>query len=118
MKASTAVKASAAVETAKAGLSPERVASGNPSMVEPAKGAGVRSCHSVRVVVANKPLMSVKTSTMKIGVIEVRLARMKTIAVDNSSAMGDVCVVVVDDPAAFVAPVISPVMPAPAEAAI
>ena len=115
-KSSAAVKA-AAVETAETGLSSERIASGNPSMVEPTEGAGVRSDGRVRVTASTKSLMSVKLSTVRIGMIEVRSARIKTIAVDNSSAMGDVRVVVVDDPPAFVAPIISPVIPSPAEAA-
>jgi hypothetical protein len=105
------------METAKAGLSSERIASGNPSVVEPAEGAGVRSYRWAPVVGPAKTLMSVKTSTMRIDMVEVRSARMKTIAVDNCSAMGDIGVVVVDDPPAFVAPIISPVMPTPAEAA-
>jgi hypothetical protein len=111
------VEPATAVETAKAGLSPKRIASGNPSVAEPTEGAGVRYCRCVRVVGRTKPLMSVKTSTMRIGMIEVRSARIKTIAVDNRSAMGDVRVVVVDDPSAFVTPIISPVIPTPAEAA-
>ena len=110
-----AVKAAtktAPVETAKAGLSSKRIASGNPSVAEPTEGAGVR----LRVVGRTKPLMSVKTSTTKIGMVEVRSARIKTIAVDNRSAMGDVRVVVVFDSPAVV-PIVSPTVPAPAEAA-
>jgi hypothetical protein len=54
--------ASAAVEAAKAGLSSGCVASRNPSMAEPAKGAGVRSCLCVGRVGPVKSLMPGKTS--------------------------------------------------------
>src|SRR5437016_13415324 len=104
VKAAAASVKAAAVETAKASLASGAIASGNPSMAEPTEGAGVCYCRCVRVVVPAKPLMSVKISTMKIGMIEVRSARIKIVAVDNSSAMGDVRVVVVDDLPAFVAP--------------
>jgi hypothetical protein len=111
---SVAVKA-AAVETTKAHLAPETIASGNSPMAEPTEGAGVRSSRCVRVARPTKPLISVKTSTMRIGMIEVRSSRMKTIAIDDGPAMRNVCVVVVFDSAA-VAPIVSPTVPTPAEA--
>jgi len=117
VEASATVEPAAAVEPPKASLSSETIASCNSPVVEPTERSGVCSDGRVRVSGPMKPLMSVKISTMKIGMIEVRSARIKTIAVDNSSATGDVCVVVVDDPPPFVAPIISPVMPTPAEAA-
>jgi hypothetical protein len=118
VKASACVQSSAAVETAKAGLSSGSIASGNPSMIKPTEGAGVRSCRCVRVIGPTKALMpSVKTSTTGVSMIEVRSTRMNIIAIDDSLAMRDVRVVVVDDPPAFMAPIISPVMPTPAEAA-
>jgi hypothetical protein len=48
--------------------------------------------------------------------VEVCSNRMKTIAVDDGSAMRDVRVVVVDDSPAAV-PTVSPIVPSPAKAA-
>jgi hypothetical protein len=107
----SAVEASSAeapsMETAKAGLSSEGIGSGNPSMVEPTEGAGVRSCLCVRG----------KTSAMRIGgTIEVRSRRVKTVAIDNGPTVRNIRVVVVDD-SAVVAPIVPPIVPTPAESA-
>jgi hypothetical protein len=97
------------MEAAKAGLSAERIGSRIPAMIEPTEGAGMPA-------VALKSLMPAKIPPMKAAAtIEVRSTRTKTIAIDDSPAMRDVGVVVVDDPAAAV-PVESPTVPTPAEA--
>jgi hypothetical protein len=73
-------------------------------MVEPAEGAGMRSLMTSEATAVNVP-----------GMIEVRSTRMKTIAIDDSPAMRDKRVVVVDySPAAV--PIVSPTVPTPAEA--
>ena len=113
--ATPSVEASSSMESAKAGLSTEGVASRNPAVAESTEGAGMRLC---RCVLGIGPTEPADTAAMSIGgTIEVRSIRTKTIAIHDSPAVGDVRVVVVDDPPAFVAPIISPVMPTPAEAA-
>jgi membrane-bound ClpP family serine protease len=73
-------------------------------MVEPAEGAGMRS------------LMTSEATAVNVrGMIEVRSTRMKTIAIDDSPAMRNERVVVVDDSSAAV-PVEAPTVPTPAEA--
>jgi hypothetical protein len=101
------------MESAKAGLSTEGVASRNPAVAESTEGAGMRTC---RCVLGIGPTESVDTSAMSIGgVIEVHSTRMKTIAIDDRPAMRDVRVVVVDD-SPIVMPIESPMVPTPAEA--
>jgi hypothetical protein len=101
------------VEAAKAGPPLKSIGSGNPSMIEATEGAGMRSRRDMRVV---KSTGTPKAAAARIGgVIEVRSTRMKTIAVDDSGAMRDKRVVVVDDSPAAV-PIESPTVPAPAEA--
>jgi hypothetical protein len=97
------MEAAASVEAAKAGLSSEGVASSNPAMIESTEGAGMYS------------LMTRKATGMKVpGMIEVRSTRMKTVAVDDSPAMRDERVVVIEDSPAAV-PIESPIVPTPAE---
>jgi hypothetical protein len=115
--ASATVKAStAAMEAAKAGLSSVRVGSRTPSMAEPTESTGVRPCLCVRSVGPVKSLLPSKTPVTRTGaMIEVRSIRIKTIAIDDGPAMRHVGVVVVDDPS-VVMPIVSPVVPTPAEA--
>ena len=108
------MEASAAVEPAKTGLSPEGVASRNTAVAEPAERAGMHACHIVRAGGSTKSFMAAKSSAGPR--IEVRWSRMKIIAIDDSPAMRDVRVVVVDD-SPVVVPIVSPVVPTPAEAA-
>ena len=105
---------SAAVESAKAGLSPEGVTSRNTAVTEPAEGAGMCACRCVPGSGPLKPSMSADTAAGPI--IGVRSTRMKTIAIDDSRAVRDVRVVVVDHSSAVV-PIESPIVPTPAEAA-
>jgi hypothetical protein len=99
------MEAAASVEAAKAGLSSEGVASSNPAMVESTEGAGMHSS-----------LMTGKATGMNVpGMIEVRSTRMKIIAVDDSPAMRDERVVVIEDSPAAV-PIETPTVPTPAEA--
>src|SRR5437879_2842114 len=115
--APTMAAASAAEQAAKPGLSSGRVGSRTTSMAEPAEGAGMRSCRWVRGVGSVKSLVPRTTSAIKIAaMIEVCSTRMKTVAIDDGPAMRDVGVVVVDD-SPVVMPIISPVVPTPAEAA-
>ena len=112
--ATPSVEASSSMESAKAGLSPEGVASRNPAVAESTEGAGMRPC---RCVLGIGPTEPVGTSAMSIGgTIEVHSTRMKTIAIHDSPAVGYVRVVVVDDPP-IVMPIESPMVPTPAVAA-
>ena len=97
-------RCAAAVEAAEAGPSSQGVASGNPAMVESTEGPGMHS------------LMTGKAATVNVrGMIEVRSTRTKVIAIDDSPAMRDERVVVVDDSSAAV-PIESPTVPTPPEA--
>jgi hypothetical protein len=99
-------------EAAKAGLTSERIGSRHSATIEPAEGAGMHSAGRV----AAKPLMPGKAVATKIaGMIEVRASRIKTIAIDDGTAMRNVSIVIeFDSPA--VMPIISPSVPTPAEA--
>ena len=113
-----AVETSApAVEAAKAGPSPGSVASCNPAMAEPTEGPGMCCRRCVRVVGPTKSLMSVETSAMRIaGILEVASIP-KIVAIDYRPAMRNVGVVVVDN-SPIVVPIVSPMVPTPAEAGI
>jgi hypothetical protein len=106
-----------AVEASKAGLSSEGIGSGIPTMAKPTEGAGMHSAGNMCRITAMKRLMPTKTSAMRIGaMIGVRSTSTKTIAIDDRPAMRDVRVVVVYD-SPIVVPIVSPMAPAPAEAA-
>src|SRR6266853_1075125 len=109
------VKASTtSVEAPKAGLSSGCVASRNPSVVEPAEGAGMRSLRRMRDVGPTTPPMAVKAPAVSVDSMIV--VRVKVIAIDDSPAVRDVGIVVVDD-SPFVVPIVVPMVPTPAEAA-
>ena len=110
---STAMSA-AAVESAKARLSPEGVASRDTAVAEPTEGAGMHACHFVRASGSMKSFMPAKSSAGPL--VEVHSTRMKIIAIDDSPAVRDVRVVVIDN-SPVVAPIVPPVAPTPAEAA-
>ena len=102
------------VEAPKAGLSSGCVASRNPSVVEPAEGAGMRSLRRMRDVGPMPPPMAVKAPAMSIGSMIV--VRVKVISIDDSPAVRNVGVVVVND-SDVVVPIVIPMVPTPAEAA-
>jgi hypothetical protein len=107
---------SASVEAAKAGPPLESVGSSNSSMVESTEGAGMHSPRDMRAIEAMRRPIPAKAAAAGIGgMIEVRSIRMKIIAVDDSRAMRDKRVVVVDDSPPAV-PVESPTVPTPGEA--
>ena len=113
--ASPSMKAASSMgAAAKAALSPEGVASRNTAMVKPTEAARMCACHWVRAGGSMKSFMPAKSSAGPM--VEVRSTRMKTVAVDNGPAVRDVRVVVVDD-SPVVVPIVSPMVPAPAEAA-
>ena len=104
------------MKAAKAGLPADGILSGGPTVIEPAEGSGMCACLCVRGVRPVKSL-SCPTSALSVGaMIEVRSARTKTVAIDDRPAVRDVGVVVVDD-SPVVVPIVSPVVPTPAESA-
>jgi hypothetical protein len=119
VKASTSMKASSAretasVEPAKAGLSPEGVGSRHAPMVKSAECARTSASHFARAGGSGKPLTAGRSAAAFM--VEVHSTGLETVAVDDRSAMGDICVVVIDNPAVM-APVESPMAPPPAKAA-
>src|SRR5205085_4325809 len=105
----------AAMESAsKAALAPGGVIVGDTAMTKAAEGAGMDARSCVRRGGSMKCVVSTKTATRPR--IEIRSTRMKAVAVGDGAAVRYVGVVVVDDPPA-VAPIVSPVVPTPAEAA-
>jgi hypothetical protein len=85
-------------------------------MTKSAEGSGMYSSRNVWRRGAVKALTPVKTSAVKIrAMIEVPSRRIKTIAIDDCPAMRNVRVVVVLDSPVMV-PIVSPMMPTPAEA--
>src|ERR1700730_16567966 len=95
------------MEAAKAGLSPEGIGSGDAPMIEPAEGARVCSLLGVRS----------KTPAMKAGaMVEGPSRRVKAIPIEDAPAVRNVGVVVVDH-SPVVMPIVSPMVPAPAESA-
>ena len=111
------MKAAASMKAAKAGSAPEGVASCNPAVTETAEGAGVRPGHAVRRIGAVNRVMPAKGPARRTGAPIERPSRTETIAIDDGPAVRDVRIVVVDDSAAA-APIKSPIVPTPAEAAI
>jgi hypothetical protein len=115
--ASSAVESAPSVEAAKTGLPSEGIGSRNPAMTETAEGAGMHSSRNVWRVAAVKALMASKASPMGIGgMIKVGSSGIKVIAIDDGPTMRNVGVVVVFD-SPVVVPIISPVVPTPAESA-
>ena len=68
-------------------------------------------CGSVRDVAPMNRLMTSGTSAA----VEIRSTAVKVVAIDDRAAVRDVGVVVIDD-STVVVPIVSPMMPAPAEA--
>ena len=112
---SATMETASSVKTAKAGLSTECVASGDPAMREPTKRPGMHSRRSVRHIRRVSRLMPRKSAVKIPAVIEVRLAALEMIPIDDGCAVRNVFVMVVLHPAVMM-PVVIPVMPSPPEA--
>src|SRR5579864_9534194 len=111
MEAASAMKA-ASVKTTKAGLSSDRVASGEPTMREPSEGARVHAGWATRTAGTIKPLAPGEIPARIDAPIKTGTPRVKTVAVDDRAAMRDVGVVVVDHPSVMV-PIEIPMVPSP-----
>src|ERR1700679_1569662 len=101
--AATAMEASA-VEATKTSLSAGGIASRHPAVIEPAEGAGMRTRHRAGIVKTATPFNAAATKSTAI----------EAIAINDCPAMREVCVVVVHYSSAM-APIESPIVPAPAE---
>jgi hypothetical protein len=84
---SATMEAASSVETAKAGLSTECIASGDPAMRKPTEGARMHSGCSVRRVRRTSRLMLRKPTVGIPAVIEVRLIAMEMIPIDDGCAV-------------------------------
>lgn len=101
------MESAASMKAAKAGLASDCVASRDPAVAEPAEGAGMRACHSVRRSGTVNGLTPAKSPARRTGSAIERSSRTKISAIDDSPAVRDVGIVVVDDSAAA-APIKSP----------
>ena len=103
-----------AVETTKTGRSSKRARSRKAAVIESTEGAGAH--RRMAKTTMTKMAMSSKTASVKVrGTSKATSIYTKTIAVDDSRAMRDERVVVVDYSAGAV-PIESPMVPTPAEA--
>ena len=92
-----------AVEAPKAGLSPESAGSRKPAMIEPAERAGT---HAARAEVAAAKMSNGQSPLRR---------RMKVTAIDDRPLCEIYALWLIEDPSAAV-PIVSPVVPTPAEA--
>ena len=109
---SATTEAASSVETAKAGLSTECVALGDPAMREPTEGSGMYSRRSVGHIRRVSRLTPAVSAVSIPAVIEVGVTALEMIPIDNGCTVRNIRVVVVLNPA-VVMPVIIPVRPSP-----
>ena len=101
--------------TSEAGPSAERVPHRDASVIEPTESPRTRASLIVR---SREPVLTSEGTpgrrrAMKCGAtIETPAPAVEIVTIDKRPAMGNVCVVVIDDPA--VTPIVIPVVPSPA----
>jgi len=122
--ASASVKATTSMEaSAKAGLPARGKAPGNSAMIKAAECAGVSTGLAVwrrKSMLATREssrsfAMKSAGSVKPVGTVK-SPGMIEVIAIDENSAVRDVCVVVVNN--SVVMPVVSPVVPTPAKSAV
>ena len=87
VKAAASAMETASVETAKTGLSPESVASGNSSVAEPTEGARTHSLRTVRRDSSTRVVMRTEGPAMRIDPAIESGAPLEIVPVHNSPAV-------------------------------